>query len=180
LLDKKIEEILFLRKHIPVKIRINTELTPETAKELEITKSFKGSEIEIPWWKARILLEEGLAELLEKTEIDKTYMQKKIWSEKSKTQLDDIDGTFYIKIAQKLSKLKEENKKNPNPILIQKIENLETPLNDLLSSRITKILKMSYRGATAQNLEKLTLEEKWLYQAINEIIKTWMQKILGD
>ncbi|MHA1408917.1 MAG: hypothetical protein ACTSQY_01115 [Candidatus Odinarchaeia archaeon] len=177
---KNIDDVLFIRKHIPIKVKITENIEKDVAKELELERTQKGAELNIPWWKAKILSEQNLIEIIETQEIDQAYIQKIVWSEKSKPQLSEIDKTFYLRLAQKLNKLKEENKVKPNPILIKQIEDLEIPLNDLLSTRITKILKMAYRGAPPRSLEALTSEERWLYEVINEIIKKWIEKILGD
>ncbi|WEU40712.1 MAG: DNA replication complex GINS family protein [Candidatus Odinarchaeum yellowstonii] len=178
--NKRIKEMIITRLHTPVAVKLLKDLTEEISKELEIPVKSTGSEFEIPWWKAKILMDEKIAELLDENEIDETYIQKKVWSEKAKTQPEELEKTFYLKLSNKLGKLKNEFKMNPSPILMKKIENLETLLNDLLSARLSKILKMSFRGAPPKILENLTLEEKWLYDEINQIIKIWVERILGD
>lgn len=178
--NKKINEMVFIRNHLPVRIRIVKLLSEEAAEELEIPNRAAGSELELAWWKVKILLDEGQAKLADTENIDEAYIQKKVWSEKSKTQLEELDKAFYLKVAYSLSKLKTENKINPSPILIQKIESIEVPLNDLLSSRIGKILKIAYRGAPPKILEGLTYEEKWLYEHVHQTIKIWLEKTLGD
>ncbi len=178
--NKRINEIVLSRIHTPVTIKLLKDLTEEISKELEIPGKAAGSEFEISWWKAKILVDEKIAEFVDKNEIDETYIQKKVWSEKAKTQPEELEKTFYLKLAYQLAKLKNEFKINPSPILMKRIENLETLLNDLLSARISKILKMSFRGAPPKILENLTIEEKWLYDEINQILKIWVERILGD
>ena len=172
--------MLFSRIHTPVLVRITKSIGEDVAVELEITVKTAGSELEIPWWKAKILVDEGLADFIEKEKLDETYIQKKVWSEKAKPQLEELEKPFYLKISNILNQLKKEFKLNPNPAVIKKIEGLETQLNDLLSTRVSKILKMSFRGAPPKILENLTEEERWLYEKINQIIKIWVDRILGD
>ncbi len=178
--SKRINEMMLSRIHTPVTVKLLKDLTEDISMELEIPAKTPGSEFEIPWWKAKILVDEKIAEFTDKNEIDETYIQKKVWSEKAKTQPEELEKTFYLKLAYKLARLKNEFKTNPSPILMKKIENLETLLNDLLSARLSKILKMSFRGAPPKILENLTIEEKWLYDEINQIIKIWVERILGD
>ncbi|MHA1835878.1 MAG: hypothetical protein ACTSYQ_02980 [Candidatus Odinarchaeia archaeon] len=172
-------EMLFYRKHLSVKVKMKRELKDELAAELGLEKKRKGMKVEVPWWAAEILLKNGLVELTEPL-IDSTYIQKKVWSERATTKLGELEKDFYIKAKYYLDELKKQNITSPNPILIRKIEEIEIPLNDLFSVRISKILKMAYRGASSSAMNKLTLEEKWLYENLRDIIKLWIKNLLGD
>ncbi|MFX1486614.1 MAG: hypothetical protein ACFFBS_05920 [Promethearchaeota archaeon] len=138
----------------------------------------EGDRMEIPRWQADILVENGIAEYLDEKEIDVSKLHNILWKETSDVKLGELDEDFYFEIRKKLRSLKERNQKEPTPITSQKLEQIEVPVRDLISARLSKMVKMALKDIHPSLTGTMTSEELWLYERLAKLIRDWSSMIL--
>lgn len=141
----------------------------------------EGVEIQIPRWASEKMLKMGLIELKTAEEIGIKDIRKILWKESRETSLSKIDPQFYVKVKQKIMKMKEDIKREPTPEKIQEQRNYENAFIDILNCRMQKILQLALTESIPQTIiENMTIEERLLLKEVKNMLSTWKDKIIGE
>src|SRR6476646_8703882 len=119
----------------------------------------EGDMTSVPRWISIILSKQGLIEIHD--EDDLSYIKRALNRERisSGHVLSAIDPDFYVRVNNYLRGINEKER-----------ESLIIDLNTFIATRLQKIVKLSASSPLVpENEEKLSLEEKLLYETINEI-----------
>ena len=133
---------------------------------------------EIPRWMARIFEEHKMVEILEEKIIDFANLDKNLWREKNNSKLQPLEDDFYVKIKEYIDILSKKIKEYPSTQSIEKKEKTINFLNDLLTYRLYKILRIVEAKNRRVLIKSLTSEEKKLYNDIMSIFEGWKSEIL--
>ncbi len=129
----------------------------------------EGREMSLRLWEAAELVQSGIVKYKEETKFDISELYKQTWSESNKPQLQQIDPNFYQKLRMYYSDPNVEDSEK------RKVEDMVT---DLVSQRLSKILKIALRGGSRSEMTKnMTEEEKWLYDRLNSLLRSWEREL---
>ncbi|NHJ85729.1 MAG: DNA replication complex GINS family protein [Asgard group archaeon] len=172
--DLELQRIVFDFEEKPVQIKC---LVDNPAIEIGTTsiKLIKGSEFELPLWIARILINEGVAEIKNMKSFDIPFMQTILWDEsKSQTPIE-LDPDFYPVVSLQI----EELGKKSDTYSLRDKERMEALLKDIISKRRFKIIKLSQKvGDPSPFIKHLTPEELWLFKTLKEQLQEWESSLL--
>ncbi|WXG41078.1 MAG: hypothetical protein WED07_09960 [Candidatus Freyarchaeum deiterrae] len=125
----------------------------------------EGRETSLRLWEAAELVQQGVVRYKEETKFNVSELYKQSWSEANKPQLQQIEPNFYQKLRMCY--------KDPGMEDSEK-EKVEGMVTDLMSQRLSKILKIALKGGSRSEMVKnMTEEEKWLYDKLNSLIRSW-------
>ena len=110
-------------------------------------------------------------------DIDVSKLHNILWKETSDVKLAELDENFYFEIRKKLKALREQNKTEPTPITSQKLEQVEVPVRDLISARLSKMVKMALKDVHPSLTGTMVSEELWLYERLAKLIRDWSSMI---
>lgn len=137
----------------------------------------RGSEIELPYWIARRLSEEGYVEIKDLKTFDISYMTSLLWDErKSQTPLE-LDEDFYSIVALQIDQLQKKG----SAFVLRDKERMEALLKDIISKRRFKIIKLAQKaGDPSPYIKNLTPEEYWLFKILREQLSEWEQSLVEE
>lgn len=140
----------------------------------------KDQELEIERWIANILKDEGYVEIVDDKSIDLKVISKVAWGENRTSQLLSLEPTFYVKAKSYLKLLSERAKNNPE--VLNEKRAAEVKLTDIINCRIQKIVNMALMGTQPPKevFERLTPEEKMLFNELLNLILRWRRSIKGE
>ena len=128
----------------------------------------EGDMTSIPRWISIILSENGLIELHDEDNL--SYVKRALNRERisSTHVLSAIDPDFYVRVNNYLRNIDEKER-----------ESLIVSLNPFIASRIQKIVKLSASSPLVPEIEeKLSLEEKLLYETFYEMTSNFKKLVL--
>ncbi|MBS7251041.1 MAG: DNA replication complex GINS family protein [Candidatus Freyarchaeota archaeon] len=149
----------------PVKVIVVKDHPKIEVGKRSIGPFVEGREMSLRFWEAAELVQSGIVKYKEEIKFDVSGLYKQAWSESNKPQLQQIDPNFYQKLRMYYSDpIVEDSEK-------RRVEGLVT---DLVSQRLSKILKIALRGGSRSEMTKnMTEEEKWLYDRLNSLLRSW-------
>ena len=137
-------------------------------------KLIKGLKIKIPFWLATLLEKEGYIELEEIGDLDFPELYKLGLKEGENIDLQKINNFFYILMRQQFEEFEKKGKTVP----YRQKESLEIKLRDLMTMRLSKIIKIAGKGKNITiQTRNMTSEEKWLYNSVSEFIEKWKSMV---
>lgn len=176
-----VRDFIFEWRNHAVRIRLLKECAILEISEDEKIGPFKeGDEVKLPYWQAKILVKQEYAKFIDLKPIQPGDLHKILYRELPNPQLTPIDPNFYAKIHESLVELTEQNKKNPDLLVLEKIKKMKSLLRDLISRRFYKLLRIAATvgGETSDMLKNCSNEEKDLYKSLREIIDDWVGQFL--
>ena len=143
----------------------------------------KGDEIKVSYWIAKILYQEKVVKFLDSVEYEVEELLKIEWSEQAKSNIQEIDEEFYVKMKETLSNLLNDfrNKDNIsiNTQILQKKEKMQNLFKDIFTRRLYKILRIATKSSNqSQFINDFTGEEMVLYNQLRKIINKWMYEFV--
>jgi hypothetical protein len=141
----------------------------------------EGNEYNLYHWTAEELAEQGIIHFREEDILDAGKLYKAQWKERVQApgQISDLPEDFYPKLRRYLTDLKDQITKQPEPLKVQEHEKIKHLSNDIVNSRLKKIITLSSGPTqTDQITKKLTTEEKQIYTQLCKIINEWRTHIL--
>ncbi|MEM2134005.1 MAG: hypothetical protein QXS27_09485 [Candidatus Jordarchaeaceae archaeon] len=160
----------FLRfENSPVKVIVVKDHPKIEVGKRSIGPFVEGREMTLKLWEAAELVQSGIVKYKEEIKFDISELYKQTWSESNKPQLQQIDPNFYQKLRMYYS--------DPNVEDSEK-KRVEDMVTDLVSQRLSKILKIALRGGSRSEMTKnMTEEEKWLYDRLNSLLRSWEREL---
>lgn len=171
------ERFAFEHENKPAKIVIKKEHHKIIVAGQTLGPLREGERMEVPRWQADILVKHGIAEYQDEEEIDVSKLHNILWKETSDVKLGELDEDFYFEIRKMLRSLRDQNKKEPTPITSQKLEQVEVPVRDLISARLSKMVKMALKDVHPSLTGTMVSEELWLYERLAKLIRDWSSMI---
>ncbi len=137
----------------------------------------RGQEVELPRWLARTLSELGVVEfrygLLTPDDVSKYLISEKSTGRSSLTKLKE---DFYHEVRELLGKVKASSVDADSAMAAIR---LESNLRDLIRLRVNKIVNITVLGTRVESFEEsLTIEELLLYKLLNDLLSSWLSKLL--
>lgn len=137
-------------------------------------------EVEVERWIAEVLKEEGYVEIVDEKSVDLSFISKVAWREIRTDQLVPLEPAFYVKTRKYLKALSEKAKISPEALSEKR--NVEVRLTDIVNCRIQKIVSLALTGAQPPKevFDRLTPEEKILFNELRGLISRWRRTIKGE
>ena len=139
-----------------------------------------GEEIEIPRWMAKELAREMIVMLLEHEPLEMSTLTKIHWREciPSSREIPAMEYDFYYKLRRLVDDLAEESKREPSRKI--DLDKAQSQFKDIVNCRLQKILHLAAAPPQREtNLQKMTAEERALYNKLSLIVSEWRQKVLS-
>jgi DNA replication factor GINS len=143
----------------------------------------EGNEYEDHFWVAKELASAGMVHFREDEILDSTKLFKAQWKEGVQVpgQISELPEEFYPKLRRFLKDLKNQATQSQQSEKFQECERVKHLARDIVNSRLKKIVALaSGPGQSEQVLNKLTKEEKIIYEQLVKIISEWKAKILEN
>lgn len=137
-------------------------------------KLVQGLRLKIPFWLANLLEKEKSVEVEESEELDFPALYKLAIKEGENIDLQKISTFFYILMRQSF---KEYSQKSTTIPYRQK-ESIEMKLRELMTMRLSKIIKIAEKGKNITiKTRNMTPEEKWLYETVAGFVEKWKDMV---
>jgi hypothetical protein len=182
-LPLKLENLDFRFENSPVKIVANRNHPEIKLAGLTIGPLQEGNEYEVHHWIAQQLAEAGIAHFREEDILDATKLYKIQWKERVQIagQISELPEDFYPKLRRYLQQMKTDITKQPEPAKVQEYEQAKHLANDIVNSRLKKIVTLSSGPTqTDQITKKLTPEEKLIFENLSKAVTKWRSQILHN
>ncbi|MFX1452383.1 MAG: hypothetical protein ACFFCM_16205 [Promethearchaeota archaeon] len=170
--------LLFEWKNKKIKVRTLKPTPQINENKIEFIK--KGIVTEIPVWMARILKENEMVEIIDEKNIDLATLDKFLWREKNSSNLQSLEDDLYIRIREYLEHLSKKIKEYPTTQLIENKQKTKNFLDDLMTFRLYKILRIVEAKNRRVLIKSLTNEEKILFDNILSNFEKWKSEILPE
>lgn len=173
-----VDDIDFDFENSQIRVVVTREI-PETSRLAKLSSAKVGQEIDVPYWMAKELVQQGFARFREEDTIDYNSLSKIHWRETipASRQLPSLQPNFYCMLRRHLSELRQLSRQDQ--VKLRELERTETLLRDIVNVRIRKIVSLAASPTpTEELLQGLTLEERALYSILNKIIEEWKAKLL--
>ena len=172
--DLKVESELSLVKVIAIDDIDETEIGGFKLEYKEAESKF-----DVPQWVASILVEKNLVKLADvgiDTELSTANNNEKM---KGMFELSELKPEIYKRINFHLKNLRSRS--NNDPVIFQESNKISTEFNDLINTRISKMVSIASLPETPDNIQKiLTPEEYLLFNIVRSNIQEWRESILGN
>jgi DNA replication factor GINS len=182
-LAAKISTLDFCYENSPVKIVANRNCPEIKLAGLTVGPFDEGNEYEVYFWVARELASAGMVHFREDEILDLTKLFKAQWRESALApgQINELPIEFYPKLRRFLKDLKTQATQSQQSEKYQEYERVKHLARDIVNSRLKKIVALaSGPGQSEQVINKLTKEEKIVYEQLVKIISEWKAKILEN
>lgn len=166
---KELERIQFdfENKDISVKCLKNLEEFDMGDRKIKL---LKGIRIKVPFWLAIFLEKDGYIELEEKNEMNFPILYKLSKKEGDNIALQELSSYFYIAMKKTYEEFKDKKKSIP----YRQIEAIDMKLRELMTMRLSKIIKIAEKGRNiTTKTRNFTPEERWLFEFVSEAIEKW-------
>lgn len=144
---------------------------------IELTR---GAEYSVPRWLAQILVSENIAKLKE-IDLGIEKLSNIAYNEESlvqKLQLVKVPRYFYLIVNSNIRDIENKLKKSMELSLLEDYKKIEELLYTIGRIRVKKILNYVLLTTLPQDFsEKLSEEEKILYNSIKGLLSIWMRKL---
>jgi len=141
----------------------------------------KGIEIEVPYWIAKALEEDGIGHLTESplTLEDLARIHYTMLSARTPAEVEALPQYFYQEVKEYLRRIDEKIRRELNPSLLEEKQKAQQYLMEIVDKRLTLIIQ-SLRSPTtiAELTSKLTPEEQAIARIMLKLIETWRKNIL--
>ena len=179
MLPLKLENLDFRFENSRVKVIANRNYPEMKLGGLNVGPFQQGNEYDVYYWIAAELAQAGIAHFREEDNLDATKLYKVQWKERVQVagQISELPEDFYPKLRRYLAQLKTDFGKNPQKI--QEYQKAKSLAEDIVASRLKKIVTLSAGPIQGEQiLGKLTNEEKLIYMQLGKIISNWRNGIL--
>ena len=157
----------FENKDISVKCLKNLEEFDMGDRKIKL---LKGIRIKIPFWLAIFLEKDGYIELEEANEMNFPILYKLSKKEGDNIALQELSSYFYIAMRKTYEEFKDKKKSIP----YRQIEAIDMKLRELMTMRLSKIIKIAEKGRNiTTKTRNFTPEERWLFEFVSEAIEKW-------
>ncbi len=166
---KELERIQFdfENKDISVKCVKNLEEFDMGDRKIKL---LKGVRIKIPFWLATFLEKDGYIEFEETNEMNFPILYKLSKKEGDNIALQQLNSYFYIAMRKTYEEFKDKKKSIP----YRQIEAIDMKLRELMTMRLSKIIKIAEKGRNiTTKTRNFTPEERWLFEFVSEAIEKW-------
>ncbi len=166
---KELERIQFdfENKDISVKCLKNLEEFDMGDRKIKL---LKGVRIKVPFWLAIFLEKDGYIEFEEKNEMNFPILYKLSKKEGDNIALQELSSYFYIAMRKTYEEFKDKKKSIP----YRQIEAIDMKLRELMTMRLSKIIKIAEKGRNiTTKTRNFTPEERWLFEFVSEAIEKW-------
>jgi len=137
-------------------------------------KLVNGLKIKIPFWLANLLEREKLVEVEENEVLDLLVIEKLAEEEGKNIDLQKINNYIYILMKQTFNEYTEKN----ITLRYSQKERLEMKLRELMTKRLSKILKIAEKTKNITvKIRNMTPEEKWLYETVSNFVEKWKNMV---
>jgi hypothetical protein len=140
----------------------------------------EGDELELPYWAAQELADNGIANILGREPLDVPTLTKIHWREciPSSREIPQIDNDFYYRLRRLLRRLREEAESEPSRR--EALEKAEGQFRDIVDCRMRKIMYLAAAPPQVDAvLQKMAAEERLLYNRLSTITHEWRMKVLA-
>ncbi|ALL01681.1 GINS complex protein [Pyrodictium delaneyi] len=164
----------------PVRVMIVRDDKPLTLDGQRIELQ-KGIEIEVPYWLARALTHEGIAEVTESPinieDIARVHFS--VLSARTPAELEPLPQNFYQDVKEFIRSLEDRVRRELNPILLEEKQKALQYLLEIVDKRLL-IMLQSLRSPTsmAEISSKLAPEESALLDTLYKTIELWRRHLL--
>ena len=162
----------------PVRITLLENLPAIQVGEVSLEASQAGTTLEVPRWVAEIITRSGLADMAEESldaELFKAISRERI---QGSAQLASLKEDFHLKVHRHLSHSSIQSETNPETR--DTYEKLSITAYDLVTMRMVKVIQLAAsRSPPLDIFEKITLEEKLLFNQVQQLVNHWRSSILG-
>lgn len=171
----------FERNNKQVKVTITKPLDDLVIAGRDLASIPKGQDVTLPLWAAEALIKANMAIARESSKLSYEDFQKILWKEQRETQLQKLPEDFYFLAKELLNSLHERAKKETRSLdNVRELAQFETLLRDIVSVRLSKIVKISLRGNDVPAITNLMpSEEGWLHHRLTALLRSWERGILG-
>ena len=157
----------FENKDISVKCLKNLEEFDMGDRKIKL---LKGVRIKVPFWLAIFLEKDGYIELEETNEMNFPILYKLSKKEGDNIALQELSSYFYIAMRKTYEEFKDKKKSIP----YRQIEAIDMKLRELMTMRLSKIIKIAEKGRNiTTKTRNFTPEERWLFEFVSEAIEKW-------
>ena len=180
-LPLKLENLDFRFENTKVKVIANRNAAEIKLAGITIGPFQEGNEYELYHWVAQQLAQQGTVHFREEDTLDPTKLYKLQWKERVQAagQITELPPDFYPKLRRHLQTAKQEITKQLDPTKVQEYERTKHLAWDIINSRLKKIVTLASGPTQSDQItNKLTTEEKLLYQQLNKYITDWRNTIL--
>ncbi len=141
----------------------------------------EGTTIELPLRIADQLVEAGCGEIDFSKIYSITELNKIRWREEKVDDLQPLEAGFYVKVKLLLRRLEREALEREDRTLLRQARQVKGIAVDILRRRMYKIASLALSGANpSRNLmENMTKEERVFYVRLCEVVKDWMESMIG-
>jgi len=176
-----VEDIDFDFENSSIRVVVTRELPETTSRMTKLSSAKVGQEIEVPYWAARELVQQGFARFREDDVLNFNSLSKIHWRETipSSRQLPSLQASFYCLLRRHLSELQQLSKQDQ--VKLRELERTESLVRDIVNCRIRKIVSLAASPTPSEELiQGLTYEERVLYSILNKTIEEWKTKLLAQ
>ncbi len=166
---KELERIQFdfENKDISVKCLKNLEEFDMGDRKIKL---LKGIRIKIPFWLAIFMEKDGYIEFEDINEINFSKLYNLAEKEGESIPLQELNAYFYIAMRKTYEEFKDKKKSIP----YRQIEAIDMKLRELMTMRLSKIIKIAEKGRNiTTKTRNFTPEERWLFEFVLEAIEKW-------
>ena len=161
----------------PARITLQENLPAIQVGEVSLEAAQAGSILEVPRWVAEIITRSGFADMAEESldaELFKAISRERI---QGSTQLASLKEDFHLKVHRYLSHFKALNETSSEARITY--EKLSMTAYDLVTMRMGKIIQLAGSKSPPLDIfEKITLEEKLLFNMVRRLVSHWRSSIL--
>ncbi|HSV49650.1 MAG TPA: hypothetical protein VLH35_04980 [Candidatus Acidoferrales bacterium] len=179
----KIYTLDFCFENSMVKIVANRNCPEIKLAGLTVGPFDEGNEYEIYFWVAKELAQTGMVHFREDDMLDSTKLSRAQWKETSciPGQISELKSDFYPKLRRFLLEQKDQATQTQQSEKFQEYDRTKHLARDIVNSRLKKIVSLAAAPAQSEQiLNKLTTEEKILYEQLVKLISQWKAKILEN
>jgi len=175
-----IDDVDFDYENMSIKIVASRNIQELKVAGVDVGPVEEGKELETKYWIASRLVTSGLASFHEDGLMNFDVLYKIHWKE-TKLQtgrvISSLPEYFYPKLRRYLSQLKEKASTDATRAI--EYNNAMTLTNDVVTCRLKKIVGLSASPAQTEDvLQKLSKEERILYDTLHSTVSEWRFKIL--
>lgn len=175
-----IDDLDFDFENISTRIVASRNIQELTVSGVDIGPVEEGKELETKYWIASRLVAAGLASFRDDGLMDFDVLYKIHWKE-TKLQIGRVISSlpecFYPRLRRYLSQLKEKAATDATRTI--EYNNALRLTHDIVNCRLKKLVGLSTSpDQTEEVLQKLSREERILYNSLHSIVSDWRSKIL--
>jgi hypothetical protein len=178
-LPLKLENLDFRFENSRVKVIANRNYPEMKLAGISVGPFQEGNEYETYYWIAEELAKAGIVHFREEDNLDSTKLAKVQWKERIQVagQISELPEDFYPKLRRYLKAAKLEIAKQPQKV--QEYERAKSLALDIVNSRLKKIVTLSAGPSQGEQiLNKLTIEERFIYMQLGKIVSQWRTQSL--